>query len=205
MASASLTEASLRLHRGSLPPVPRSLAGSPGRAVRSQVRCPRPCGMGRPSHAQVGGAWTAASPAGLPAWTPTHCRFPGWEGGEGSREGGAACPWPPCSGPPRPQPAWVVVPLPSPGSQARSLLHARASYSADWETENQSCGEGGGRGGPRPAFSWRREQQRLAPQAMDTPKPAGGLHQVLAPKSHWLLLAPRSSRAAWLTRARFPR
>lgn len=32
---------------------------------------------------------------------------------------------------------------------------------------------------------------RLAPQAIDTAKPAGGLHQVLAGKSHWLLLAPQ--------------
>lgn len=182
--------------------MPRSRAGSPGRAARSQARRSGPCAMGRPNHARVGGAWTAASPAGLPAWSPTQPRFPGWEGGEGSGRGGAACPRPPCSGPPRPRPACVVAPLLSPGSQApRSLLHARASYSADRETETQSGGEGGGRGGPRPASNRRREQQRLAPQAIDTAKPPGGLHRVRAPKSPWLLLAPQKRRAALLTRA----
>ena len=170
---------------------PAVVLGSPGWAVRSQARRRGPCATGPPNHARVGGAWTAASPAGLPAWSPTQSRFHGWEGGEGSRGGGAACPRLQCSGPPRPRPAWVVAPLPSPGSQARArsytpeplILHfgklrPRAAGRAEAGEARAQHSTGGGSSNARTAgdryrkAAWRAPPGPRPQKPLATPRPA---------------------------------
>lgn len=202
VASASLAEESLRRHKVELAPcAPRScwesglgcqISSAAPRTLRDGAAKPRPSRGSVDSRLPRGPSRVESHPfsvsrvgrrrrqqgrrGGLPVATVLRTSAPAASVGGGA-----------------PPQAWEPGPL--------SLLHARASYSADRETETQSGGEGGGRGGPRPAFNRRREQQRLAPQAIDTAKPPGGLHRVRAPKSRWLLLAPQKRRGRLVDRS----
>ena len=84
----------------------------------------------------------------------------------------------------------------------RSLLHAGTSYSAFWETETQSGGEGGGWGGPRPAFNRRREQQRSHRWRSIPQSRLEGSTGSAPPKAAGYSQTRRSGGAAWSTGAR---
>lgn len=192
----------LRRHKVELAPcAPRSCWESgPGCQVSSTAA--GPChAMGRPNHARVGGAWTTASPRAFPRGVPPSLGFPGGKAEKAAGEG-------------RLPTASVLRDLRARGRRAWwrpfSALGARPRarfYTPEplilqiRKLRPRAAGRRRRPGRPRPASNRRREQQRLAPQAVDTAKPPGGAPPGPRPKSPWLLLAPQKRRAALLTRA----